>query len=322
MADDLFARFKGGSAPKSTGRPPLRDDDSGLGLRRAGSADHVSETEVMLAIERIPAMPMVVQELLARVGNAASNASDLEGLIKQDMAIAARLLKLVNSPFYGLGRPVSSLTEAVQIVGFSSLKCLVVAASTASLLAVELGAYGFTEKGLWRNSVATAGVARAVALRNGTPADQAEEYFAAGLLRDIGMLVIGPFLGQRGIALRAVNDGEADILRRERAAIGYDHCWVGERIAEKWSLPPVIRLCIGHHHRIPPEATPAQLRLLASVRLAERLTYSLGLGVTKDHPFESRPDPLLVQASGLDHLRFQELVKQVPEVVKSVDMNL
>lgn len=322
MADDLFSRFKGGARPpQRPTKPGIDDDDSGLAHRGPAMAHHVPEADVMLAIERIPAMPMVVQELLARVGNASSNASDLEDLIKQDMAIAARLLKLVNSPFYGLGRPVSSIGEAVQIVGFSSLKCLVVAASTANLLAVDLAAYGFAEKGLWRNSVATAALARAVGMRNGSRPEEAEEYFAAGLLRDIGMLVLGPFMTQRKVSLRAVDEGESDILRRERQAIGHDHCWVGDRVAEKWSLPPVIRLCIAHHHRIPPTATPAQLRLLASVRLAERLGYSLGIGVVKDHPFESRPDPLLIQASGLDHQRFQELVKQVPEVVKSVDMN-
>lgn len=324
MADDLFSRFKGGARPpQRPARPGLDDDDSGLAHR--GTATHqVAEADVMLAIERIPAMPMVVQELLARVGNASSNASDLENLIRQDMAIAARLLKLVNSPFYGLGRPVSSIVEAVQIIGFSSLKCLVVAASTANLLAVDLAAYGFTDKGLWRNSVATAALARAVGMRNGSRPEEAEEYFAAGLLRDIGMLVLGPFLIQRKVQLRALGEGEGetDILRRERQAIGHDHCWVGDRVGEKWSLPPVIRLCIAHHHRIPPSATPAQLRLLASVRLAERLGYALGIGVAKDHPFESRPDPLLIQASGLDHHRFQELVQQVPEVVKSVDMNL
>jgi len=202
-----------------------------LAYRHSAGALRVSEIEVLGAIERIPSMPLVVQKLLARSGNLASSTADLEDLIKQDIALAGRLLKLVNSPFYGLDKQVSSITQAVAIIGLASLKSLAVAASTSNILAVDLSGYGFADKGLWLNSCATAALAKSVAQRNGATRDEAEEYFVAGLLRDIGMLVLGPFLAQQKISLRKITDvkpGDAkpdhDILRRKRETLGFDHC--------------------------------------------------------------------------------------------------
>ncbi len=298
------------------------DDDSGLAYRQAGSALRLSEVEVLGAIERIPSMPIVVQKLLARSGNQAASTAGLEDLIKQDMGLAGRLLKLVNSPFYGLGKQISSINQAVAIIGLASLKSLAVAASTSNILAVDLSGYGYADKGLWVNSCATAALAKAVAQRNGATRDDAEEYFVAGLLRDIGMLVLGPFLAQKKILLRKIVDPkeDSDILRRERETLGFDHCWAGEKVAEKWTLPEGLRLVIGHHHRIPPDASMQVLRQLAGVRLAERLIYNLGVGLLKDHPFNHQIDALLIQAAGLNSAKFQDLLKDMPEIIAKSDL--
>ncbi len=332
MSDDLFSRFRtapAAAAPPDTGTEPTPtskagQDESGLAYRQASALNRVSEAEVMAAIERIPSMPVVVQKLMARAGNLASSTADLEDLIKQDMGLAGRLLKLVNSPFYGLGAQVSSITQAVAIIGLASLRSLAVAASTSSLLAVDLSGYGYADKGLWLNSCATAALAKSIAQRNGSSRDDAEEYFVAGLLRDIGMLVLGPFLQQLQTPLRrqpAGADQEHDILRRERATLGWDHCWAGERVAERWTLPESLKLVIGHHHRIPPDASAKVLRQLASVRLAERLTYAAGIGLVKDHPFDHQIDPVLIQAAGLTAPKFQELIKDMPGIIATSDLS-
>ena len=148
MGDDLFRRFRPGA-----------DDDSGHEHRARGGAQAIHEDDVLAAVARVPALPAVVVQLLQQVGSAASTASDLERLIRQDMALTGRLLKLVNSPFYGLANPVGSIQQAVAIIGFSSLRSLVLAASAADVLTVDLASYGFGERGLWRNSVACAALA-------------------------------------------------------------------------------------------------------------------------------------------------------------------
>lgn len=324
MADDLFNRFRG-APPRAPAPPqaPSAEEDSGLRVRgQVGSSTHVSDVELLAAIERIPSMPIVVQKLLQRTGDLSGATSGLEDLIKQDMGIAGRLLKLVNSPFYGLAQPVGSIEAAVAITGLASLKSLAVAASTANLLAVDLSGYGFAEKGLWTNSVATAAMAKAIAKATGATKDEAEEHFVAGLLRDVGMMVLGGFLSDRKISLRKIETGEKDILRRERTLLGLDHCRVGERVAQKWTLPDALTATIGQHHRIPAGADPKTLRQLAAVRLAERLTYAANVGLMKDHPFETTIDGVLIQATGLSGPAFQNLLKDMPTIVKAAEEGL
>jgi HD-like signal output (HDOD) protein len=320
MADDLFANNRFKPAPTKA----AVDDDSGQDYRTQtiGKTISVGESDLLAEVDRIPTLPKVVQEILARAGSQQSSASEMEDLIRQDMVIAGRLLKLVNSPFYGLTKKVSSITQAVSIVGFSSLKSLVLAASASNLMVVDLAAYGFKPEGLWKNSLVTAMLARAIALRCGVGRDDAEEFFLAGLMRDAGMLVLGPILAKHRISLRKKPGNKEDILTRERRLVGFDHCWVGERVAEKWRLPAGLALAIGKHHRIPNQLSDQQMKQFATIRLAERLGYSVGAGVMPDHPFETHIDGVLVHASGLSAQQFQTLMAEAPGIVAKADTSL
>jgi HD-like signal output (HDOD) protein len=307
MPDDMFARF--------AAQPDPRDED-GSGSRKLGGQFQLREGEVLAAIDRIPALPVVVGRILALVGDDHSNAQRIESLITQDMVIAGRVLKLVNSSFYRRSQAVGSIAAAVTIIGFSSLRSLVLAASTSNLMLVDLKPYGMNEGGLWRNSMATGAVARAVGLKAGAGPDAAEEWFAAGLLRDVGMLVLAPFLNKAGMKLK---HGDRDVIAQERRAIGFDHAWVGDLLAEKWSLPATLRASIGQHHRPPAAGDPALLRQTAAVRLAERLVYAAGVGVQPDHPFDVQIDSHLVSRAGLDATSFAAVCADVPALIKSVE---
>ncbi len=318
MADDLFARFRGPTAATPTPLATAAAEGSS-GSRPAATL--LREGEVMTAVERVPSLPTVVNQILAMVGKAASSAHELDELIRQDMALTGRLLKLVNSPFYGLSAPVSSITQAVSIIGFASLKSLVLAASTSALMAADLSSYGYSERGLWKSSMAAAALARAIALRSKAPPDEAETYFVSAFLRDIGILVLGPLAARGGIRFgRPAAGADGDLQKRERDALGFDHCWVGGRIAERWSLPDPIRDAIAHHHRVPSDLTPERVRRLAGVRLAERLTCAKAIGLGPDHPFQFQIEPVLIQASGLDQAGFQGLIAEVPKVVAGADL--
>src|SRR5271154_1168679 len=148
MSDDLFKgrRFKPGPA-RSVDPAPGSDSRPARG---AGGV-RIPEHEILAAVDLVPPLPEVVNSILTQVGNLHSSAADLEALIKKDMVIAGRLLKMVNSPFYALSNPVASITQAVAMIGFASLRSLVLAASAANLLVTELTAYGFTNQGLWKN---------------------------------------------------------------------------------------------------------------------------------------------------------------------------
>ncbi len=309
MTADIFSRF----------RAPDADDDDGSGseYRRTGGLAEVAESEVLDAIDRAPSLPHIVGQVLQRVGDAHSSTADLEKLIEQDMVLAGKVLKLVNSAFYRRPQPVGSIREAVSIIGFASLRSVVLAASTSNILLVDLEPYGMSRGGLWRNSIATAAVARAVGMKGGVGPDRSEEYFAAGLLRDVGLLILSPFLARSGVRLR--KDVQTDILTAERRAVGFDHGWVGDRLAEKWELPAPLRACIARHHRDASGDGEVGAAHLGAVRLAERLVYAAGVGMQPDHPFQTQVDARVVKQAGLDAVRFAAVCAEVPNLVKDTD---
>ena len=315
---DLFRRFSPQAAPQ-----PVPADDSRAMSHAAAAAVGAAprEAELLAALERLPPLPTVVRRILELVGDERGSVSDLGDLVRLDLVITAKLLKLVNSPFYGLSFRVTSVAQAVTMIGFGGVRSLVVAASLSDVLIQQLDVYGFSERGLWKNSIATAAMARAVALAGGRSAEEAEDVFIAGLMRDIGMLVVGPFLARTGTTLRR-GDTVKDIVQRERDLIGYDHCWAGERLGAKWRLPDAIRLVLARHHRVAPGMADDQVRLLASIRLAERLAYASRIGVIPDHPFDARIDPLLIQSAGLDAARFQGLMQHLPGIIAGADLNV
>lgn len=324
-SDGIFNRFNRGrraepGSGSSRSRAQPSTDGNALQRRDAGSGSgsRVTEAEILAAIDRVPSLPAVVNQILSLVGRDGTNAQDLENLVEQDMVIAGRLLKIVNSQFYGLPNAISSLQQAVAIVGMNSLRSLVLAASAAGILQVPMTAYGYSAGGLWKNSVVTASLAKEIAKRTGRDGEEADEFFIAALLRDVGMLVLGPFLERQDRALRR-DQCDSDIIVAERQIMGFDHCWVGERIAEKWRLPPRLAFVITKHHRIPKDATGDDLAILAGVRLAERLTAKAGVGLLDDHPFETAIDGVLLGAVGLDAEGLKGVIGSVPEMMAEAE---
>lgn len=314
MSDDIFHRFRSRGDAAAKLKSP--GDESTAGFHR------LREAELLAAVDRLPAMPAVVQQLLGQMGSEVTGAGDMENLISQDMVITGRLLKLVNSPFYSLPNPVASIQQAVALIGLRSLRSLVVAVTAADLLNLDLSMYGFARKGLWINSMVTAALARRVAEQVGLERDACDEAFVAGLLRDVGMLVLGPFIAESGLTLTQAaamrkDKRDPDILDRERKTIRFDHCWAGERVAEKWNLPPNLRKVISRHHRIPKDLDKNGLRLFGVIRLAERLAYNAGAGLLIEHPFDTAIDGTLLRIVGLDAERFKTIMAEVPSIIDS-----
>ena len=295
---------------------PAKDGSSHTRPSAAALAP-LRESDALAALDRVAPLPTVAQKILTLVDSQTASTTDLERLVRLDPVIAAKLLKLVNSPFYGLPNHVSSVAQAVTMIGFAGVKSLVVAASISDVLAQDCSGYGFSERGMWKSAIAGAAIARALAQQAGIANDECEEYFLAALMRDIGVLALGPFLVKRG--QRLTRDSGADLTSRERLALGFDHCWAGERLGERWRLPPRLRLCLTKHHRGAAGASPEDARLVAGVRLADCLSAASRIGLQADHPFDVRVDPPLIHAAGLDGTKFQVLIQRLPAVIVAAE---
>ena len=207
---------------------------------------HADLNQVLSNLHRLPAIPAVVLELISELGNDELQTEHLAQKIGQDPVLAARLLQIANSPFYGLSRKIGSLNEAIIILGLSSVRTLMVAVGVIQGWS-GLTAGLFDSGDYWRTNFRVAQMARYLAFQTDQNPDMG---FTAGLLHDIGQLVLVNekpeiYLAMLGAAL----DGD-DLVAHERAAFGFDHAELGEALAMRWNFPLEIQQAIAWHHQI------------------------------------------------------------------------
>jgi HD-like signal output (HDOD) protein len=221
----------------------------------------------------LPALPHVAARVLELVADAHANASDLERVMSRDPALVARVLKLANSALFGRRGTISTLSRAVVMLGFKTVHSLVIAASTEALF--RSASVNFKEKLLWEHAVGTALAAGFLArlCRYGG----VEEAFLAGLLHDIGKVVLDTNLGERYhiVVERVYNDG-ARFVEAERELLGFDHAEVGSLVIRKWNLPAALEEAVRLHHRV--RGALVDPTLCAIVSLANGLCVKAGIG--------------------------------------------
>jgi putative nucleotidyltransferase with HDIG domain len=254
------------------------------------NADAISK-----AVRDLPSLPAVVSELLASMGQEDLDTHALAAKITLDQALTAKTLRLANSSFYGLPTKVTSIQQAVTVLGFHSIRTLVTAcAVTGSFAATPAGGLDFQQ--FWRHAVASAACARVLAPYCRLNPDTA---FTAGLLHDLGTLVLAtrfPLEYQQVIAYQREHD--CLCASAELAVFGVDHAAVGSALAAHWKFPPAIQAAVAQHHQEPaPAALGMQLPLATLIHLANVLAHALDLAGRED---EQAPPLSLAAWQALD----------------------
>ena len=235
----------------------------------------ISRDELLAALRDLPPLPSVVLELVESLGHEELSATQYAAKISRDQALAAKTLRLANSSFYGRGRQVRSVAEAIGVLGLRTVRGIVTAAGLAGSFRRHAG---FDHDAFWRHSIGSALCAQALAgeLRR----DDAELAFTVGLLHDIGRLALASAFGPAYAEVEQWRrdqdcpDGEA-----ERAVLGIDHAEVGGLIARQWNFAPPIVDAIREHHA-PPDAAVVTLTGIAHV--ADAIAHALGLAGDAD----------------------------------------
>lgn len=227
--------------------------------------------EILHKSDLIPPLPDLVARLLGLLGKQNTEPAHLESLLQNDQVLVAKMLAMVNSPFYGLNRPIRTIKEAVMVLGFRGVRSLVLATSTAKFLQRDFRCYGHQQKGLWLHAVCVAAGSRGIARACKMTADDAELLFVAGLLHDIGKLLLVTYLNDAG----AAGNVGASVCDFERAKVGMDHAEAGSLVTGKWNLAPEIQDVIRAHHGA---INPASVRMVAPVRLADAVAHERGTG--------------------------------------------
>jgi HD-like signal output (HDOD) protein len=192
-------------------------------------------------VQSLPALPMVVNAVSRRIGNSSAHATEIARLMSHDQALTARVLKLANSAFYSPKEPVRSPEQAVVMLGFGTVRGIILKASIFSAYDVSRA------RSFWLHALGTACAARAVAQISGVVSS--DDAFIMGLLHDVGKLALDEFLPDLYRPVREAVAKEGGLLRdAERRMLGCDHAAVGRFLCEHWSLPAMYRDAIAGHH--------------------------------------------------------------------------
>lgn len=243
----------------------LREGKKGLmdSTPTAPSAPHAMDR--VLTCTTLPSLPGVAMRVLelTRDRNVSMNA--LADAVQSDPALATKVLKTVNSSYYGLTTPCPSIPRAMSMLGLSTVKSIVLGFSLVDFTKALGGAEArFDFTAYWRRAVFSAAGARAIAKQ--TQKADPEEAFVAALVADLGVLASLAALKDEYLAALAGSEDHDDTVKLEREKLGFDHAEVGGKLAERWRLPAQIAACIAcHHHEA--SAAPAHQDLVRVVIL-------------------------------------------------------
>jgi putative nucleotidyltransferase with HDIG domain len=237
----------------------------------------ISAAEVTARIKKLPAFAELPARLAALMANPNSGVDEFDKAIKPDPGTTANLLRLANSAYFGLSRRIGTAREAISILGLKRVYDVAALTAVQRALPDRLPGYELTSKGYWQHCVAVAvlseGLARA---HGGQPPALA---FTAGLMHDIGKLVLGEFLSLHAAEVLArMRSQGVTLINAEREVLGVDHGEIGFELARAWHLPEVVAAVIRWHHD--PERAPdgPDRACVDLVHVGDALAHSMGFG--------------------------------------------
>ncbi len=249
----------------------MRDGNGGVEVIK--QSDELAKVHALIGdVDKLPTPPAVLTQINRMINDEETSAYDIGHLISEDMGLSAQVLKVANSAYIGLVNPINSVKQAVVILGMNEIRNIVMASWAMSAFGngSDQGEY---QNDFWRHSLAVAAGARMLQ-RTQFPDDilEAEVAFSAGLLHDIGKMVIycRAYTDHEQIRKNHQTSGKPELLV-EREHLSLDHTLVGQYIAEYWKLPSALAAAIRFHHT--PGESEAHREVIAAVNVADYLAH-------------------------------------------------
>jgi HD-like signal output (HDOD) protein len=262
----------------------------------------------------------VTTKIIQVVDDPKSTARDLHNIIKNDPALSTRVLKVVNSAFYGLPGQISEIDRAIVLLGLSAVKNIAISASIARLFTADKISERFNARDIWRHSLAVAVATRQFCTIAGKRAF-AEEAFLAGLIHDLGLLVERQaFPAELTRAIELAGQGGRPFIEIENELVGTDHQALGAALAAKWKFPRAIQVVLGYHHNIMNLSEDSRL-LPTMVYIADVLCCHerVGFHLTA----EGQPlDDALLTSVGISEEHFNQVRAELPEQIETAEAML
>jgi len=236
------------------------------------------EQKLIGMVDRMPAFSTSVIKILQMASDINCAPKDMVQVIGHDPVMTMKILKLVNSAYFGLSRKIVSIRHGVVYVGINTIKNLALSIATIGML--PKGAHaGFDMNNFLLHSLGTATIAKLLGERLKVSPQETTEYFVGGLLHDIGKVVFIQFLQEEMTrALERASQGEGLLYRMEMDEIGADHTRLGGMLAVKWQLPEALVIALMEHHEVVTEGSITQMRdcVIAANQIAKRVQFGNG----------------------------------------------
>lgn len=266
-------------------------------------------------IAEISSLPDVALRIIRITADPNTAASDLVEVIETDPAIAVRLLRAVNSSYYSVREEVTSLAQAVTLLGFGEIRNLAMSAYVAPLFQRTAGHGNYTRRGLWDHMTGVAIVARSIAKMCDGVSPQ--EAYLAGLLHDIGWILLDQYLHKPFCQVLDQLTEETSVQQIERQILGFDHAALGGFALTAWGLPQSACATAGAHHAPNQYLGPAD-RMVHLVAMADHLCHWSGrtpLGICGPLP----PLDPVCKHLGLEKHHVSRIIDQLDEILSIVD---
>jgi signal transduction histidine kinase/HD-like signal output (HDOD) protein len=237
----------------------------------------------MVDMERLPTLPSIAMEAIRLLEGEESNFDSIADLLRNDQVLTGRILQYANSAFFALRQPVSSISQAVALIGFDALRTIILSVSIFDCFSGKLAPLKKKLLGFWLHSIGVAATAEILAKRLGFPLP--EEAYLAGLIHDLGKLVCYQAMPEQFLKLCQELDRQGTYstktlpLTLEENLLGMNHIDAGRLLAEKWNLPePLARVIRLHHQPVFETILPDEEHLPQLIRFADALCVTHQIG--------------------------------------------
>jgi putative nucleotidyltransferase with HDIG domain len=260
-------------------------------------------------------LPTVYQTAVALLDDPTSTRKDIADVLKQDQAIVAKVLRLVNSPLFAFSRRITSIEDAIPLLGFSEIRNIVTSVSVLSMFSPEEGTAGFDRAAFWKHSAACAIVCKIIARKLKFSGE--EEYFTAALLHDIGKLVFDQlFPDDFRKVISLVNEQSISIREAERTIFGRPHMTVGDYLLRKWKIPEILADAVLYHHS--PRDSKIAPFLVSAVCISDQVVHMLHIGASGEKHIPMMDD-FAGQQLGISSEDLEALIPEIEEHIHQSD---
>jgi len=279
------------------------------------------DTKIKDYIKTMPSLPTSISKVVEICNHPNTSPADLNHVISLDPVLVGRVLKLINSAYYGWDQPVTSLARAIIMLGINTVKNLALSSAVMEHLTTKNKSLGLDMEGFWRHSLCVGVSAKLLAKKRGVDPKLSEEYFTAGLLHDIGKIPLNAVLSKEYMLTVSAGDMErVSLYRAENKTLGLNHCTTGAMINAAWKLDGPVGDAIVHHHDYNGYSGDFK-DLLYSIVAANWFVSLSDIGFSGDrHP--EKPENRVWETLGITPETFDEIEKAAAAEIEKAEVFL